>query len=307
MKHAPLWKVSIRVTAEAEEIATALLEKCFGQPASVYVDARTGWRTASVYLGRRPTGRDAARRAWREMTQGVNRGKPPALALRVERLPAENWADSWKRHFQPFTVGAALLIKPSWSRRRPRRGQAALVLDPGLSFGTGRHPTTRFCLEQLAEDCGRRPGGSFLDAGTGSGILAIAAAKLGYRRIEALDFDPDAVRVARANARANGVARRIRFSRADLTKLPARAPRQFDLVCANLTHDLLLAEQRRLLARLAPGGRLVLAGVLRSQFPAVRRAYRAAGMRLAAQARMGEWHSAAFTRTGADIASGGVR
>ena len=144
-----------------------------------------------------------------------------------------------------------------------------VVLDPGLSFGTGQHPTTAFCLRQLVAR--RRPGEaqSCLDIGTGSGILAIAAAKLGYAPVDAFDFDPEAVRIARANARRNGVAARIRFSRQDLTKLPRRSARKYSLVCANLISSLLLAERERILARLQPDGVLVVAGILKEEFAQV--------------------------------------
>ena len=140
------------------------------------------------------------------------------------------------------------------------------MLDPGLSFGTGHHPTTAFCLRQLA--AGRRPGEAraCLDVGTGSGILAIAAAKLGYAPVDAFDFDPQAVAVARANAQRNGVAARIRFWRQDLTRLPVPRPRKYFLICANLVSNLLLTERERILARLRQDGVLVVAGILNGEF-----------------------------------------
>jgi ribosomal protein L11 methyltransferase len=177
---------------------------------------------------------------------------------------------------------------------RPSRGQAVVVLDPGLSFGTGQHPTTRFCLEQLV--AARKEGNiqSFLDIGTGSGILAIAAAKLGYQPIEAFDFDLDAVRIAQGNARQNGVLREVHLTRKDLTRLPPGSRRQFNIICANLVYDLLLTEQRRILGRLKPGGTLVMAGILSCQFRAVRRVYESAGLKLKARQTENEWESGAF-------------
>jgi ribosomal protein L11 methyltransferase len=172
-----------------------------------------------------------------------------------------------------------------------------IELDPGLSFGTGQHPTTVFCLEELVTR--RVPGErqSFLDLGTGSGILAIAAAKLGYSPVEACDFDPDALRTARANARENGVAQRIRFGTADVSKLPARAARSYDVVCANLISNLLVAARKRILARVAPGGALVLAGILATEFDEVRRVYESAGLRMLASATRNEWRSVSFSNT----------
>ena len=141
----------------------------------------------------------------------------------IKKLRRENWAESWKRHFKPMEIGGALLIKPGWSRRRARPGQRVVVLDPGLSFGTGHHATTAFAWNNWppAAAPARQ---SFLDMGTGSGILAIAAAKLGYSPVQAFDFDPEAIRVSRANARRETACKnRVRPRRQDLTRLPARA------------------------------------------------------------------------------------
>src|SRR5205814_9828492 len=111
--------------------------------------------------------------------------------IKLERVRSQDWSESWKRHFKPLEIGRELLIRPSWSKRRAHKDQAVVVLDPGLSFGTGQHPTTAFCLRQLATR--RIPGQaqSFLDIGTGSGILAISAARLGYGPIRAIDSDSE--------------------------------------------------------------------------------------------------------------------
>jgi ribosomal protein L11 methyltransferase len=212
----------------------------------------------------------------------------------LKKIRREEWAESWKRHFKPLLIGSALLIKPSWSRRRPQQGQAVVVLDPGLSFGTGRHPTTAFCLRQLVALF--RPGEapSCLDIGSGSGILAIAAAKLGYRPVAALDSDPDSIRTARDNARRNGVSAGIRFLRQDLTKLPRRNMRKYSVVCANLVSNLLVAERERILACLRPDGALIAAGILKTEFEQVREAFEGAGMKLTTSRSQDEWRSGAF-------------
>jgi len=291
-----LWRISVTATPETEDAVSELLGSTFAQPVSSYTDAETRVTAASVYL------RDKA---------GWSRDNRAALALGLERIAASgldlgpgrvsakrirrtDWAESWKRHFRPMTIGSALLLKPGWSRRRPRKGQAVVVLDPGLSFGTGRHPTTAFCLRQLVAR--RRPGEaqSCLDVGTGSGILAIAAAKLGYAPVHAFDCDPQAVLVARANARRNRVSAQIRFRQQDLTSLPRRAERQYSLICANLVSPLLLAQRSRLLARLPADGVLVAAGVLNEEFAQVQRVLSRAGLRLLAGRTEGEWRSGAF-------------
>ena len=130
--------------------------------------------------------------------------------------------------------------------------------------------------------------------GTGSGILAIAAAKLGYSPVCAFDFDPEAVRVARANARANGVQKKLRIARADVTKLPIHPVRQYDLICANLVSTLLISERRRVVAQLNRGGTLVLAGILKSEFSQVQKVFAEFGLKLAAKKTEKEWCSGSF-------------
>lgn len=220
----------------------------------------------------------------------------PVGPLRTRRLPARRWAEAWKAHFQPFTIGSALLIRPSWSHRRPRRGMRLIEIDPGLSFGTGQHPTTRFCLDQLL-NC-RQPGHrqSCLDLGTGSGLLAIAAAKLGYQKVLAVDIDPVSVTVARRNARRNRVSNRLRIRRGDVRALSFRPASAYDVVCANLLTELLLQQRKRIAAAVRRGGVLILAGILRDEMPAVIEAYQSVGFRLVRSRCQREWRSGCFRR-----------
>ena len=301
MKHRTLWKVSVTTTVEAEDAVAEMLFRVFGTAASTYTDAETRATTVAVFCERRPSQLETKRIALRA---GLCKIKVCGLdiglgRIRVQEIPREDWAESWKRHFQPIEIGEALLIKPSWSKRRASPSQAVVVLDPGLSFGTGQHPTTAFCLWELAR--ARRRAGesplSFLDIGTGSGILAIAAARLGYAPVHAFDFDPEAVRVARTNAKENGVSSKIRITRADLTRLPRHGERPYDVVCANLIANLLIAERGRILARVRPGGVLVLAGILKREFTEVRRAFEAAGWRLTRSKAQREWRSGTYLRS----------
>lgn len=296
MKRQTLWKISIRTTPEAEDAVAELLGRVFRLPASIHTDARTGKTTTSVFspVGPNKLANDLVefRKAFAEFkTFGLAAGSG---RIRVERIRRENWAESWKRHFKPIEVGDNLLVKPSWSSRKAKHGQAVVILDPGLSFGTGQHATTWFCLREVAR-C-RQPGKlqSFLDIGTGSGILAIAAAKLGYQPVEAFDFDPESVRVALANARRNRVAAKMRIFSQDLIRLPIRAANKFDAVCANLISTLLIAERRRIVSRLKPGGVLVLAGILAKEFTEVRRAFEGEGLKWVGSRREREWTSGSF-------------
>ena len=294
-----MWQVSISTTAQGEEAVACFLEREFQKPASIYCDEATGARTVTIHPRRLPRPVQALRARLRG---GLRQLKDCGLdigpaRIAIQPLPRRNWAESWKRHFKPVDIGRFLLIKPAWSRRRPRRGQQVVILDPGLSFGTGHHPTTLFCLQQLAL-C-RRPGQrqSFLDIGSGSGILAIAAAKLGYTWVEAFDHDPVAVRVSRQNAKKNQVEHRVWPRRQDLTTLQEGGsgnPRRYDVICANLARDLLLKEMGKICARLNPGGKLIVAGILRRQFGEVAKVLR--GFNLTLQVSMDDkyWKSGQF-------------
>jgi ribosomal protein L11 methyltransferase len=299
----PLWRISIATTPEAENAVTEMLVAALSRAAASYLNAETGVSMVTVYCEARP-----AAGVRKTIVAGVAQIKRCGLKagpgkITIAKVPREDWAESWKRHFKPVEIGDALLVKPSWSKRRPRKNQAVVILDPGLSFGTGQHPTTAFCLHQIvAAVCDRRirrsqsaaTAKSFLDIGTGSGILAIAAAKLGYGPIHAFDFDANAIQIARVNARRNSVAGKIHFWHGDVAKLPPRPLRKYDLICANLISDLLIAERRRIAAQLNHGGTLVLAGILESEFLEVQAAFEKLRLKLILSKTEKEWRSGSF-------------
>jgi ribosomal protein L11 methyltransferase len=294
MRSKPLWQVSVEMSAEAEEAVVELLGLVFNLPAAVYINEETKVTIASVYCNHRAEFTNEKRNA---LAKGLRRIRASGLSLgagkiSTGRVAREDWAESWKRHFKAIEIGPRLLVKPGWVRRQPRKGQAVVVLDPGLSFGTGNHPTTAFCLRALTKF--RKPGQrqAFLDIGTGSGILAIAAAKLGYAPVRAMDFDAEAVRVARENARRNRV--RFEITRQDITKLPAVGREKYDFICANLISNLLVAEMKRITGRLRAGGALALAGILKEEFSQIEMACERAGLRLKHARTEGEWRSGVF-------------
>ena len=301
----PIWKVSISTTIEAEDAVTELLYGVFEVPVSSYTDVETGEVTVATYLldgVLKKRQRAAAVQDANALRQGLK--QIAACGLKIgsgkvsfEKVKREDYAESWKRHFKAIEIGSTLLIKPSWVKRPPKKGQAVIVLDPGLSFGTGQHATTSFCLHQLASRLShntQHATRSFLDVGCGSGILAIAAAKLGYAPVDAFDFDPEAVRIARENARKNRVLRKIHISRRDVTRLTPRSQKKYDFICANLISTLLIGERARILARLKPDGVLVVAGILNNEFHLVQRAYEGAGLTLIASRVEKEWRSGTF-------------
>jgi ribosomal protein L11 methyltransferase len=205
----------------------------------------------------------------------------PIAEPTVRRVEAQDWATAWRQHFTPQAIGP-FLIAPSWCEVQPGPDQHLIRLDPGMAFGTGLHPSTRLCLLALAEAVA--PGDAVLDVGTGSGILAIAAARLGAAPVVALDIDPQAVAIALANAAANGVTLAPVAGR-----LEDQPPAGFDLVLANLLAPTLVTLAPSLAERTRAGGTLVASGVLSEQAEAVGAALGAAGFRLAATPESGDW------------------
>jgi ribosomal protein L11 methyltransferase len=199
----------------------------------------------------------------------VERALARIVGARVEPAPVPDldWVSRFRREFRAFEVGA-FRIAPPWDRS-DHVGRNLLRIEPGRAFGTGTHETTRLCLRALERLAARRPLGRVLDIGTGSGILAVAAARLGAERVVALDVDPAAVEAAGAAARLNRAS--ILLVRAD--GAACLAPARFDVVLANLTAPLLVERAREIAARRTPGGGVVLAGLLCEQLGEVREAW----------------------------------
>jgi ribosomal protein L11 methyltransferase len=180
----------------------------------------------------------------------------------TREIADEDWVRKTQAQFPPIEIGARLWVGPTW--HEPPPGRAAVRLDPGLAFGTGTHPTTRLVLSFLEQRV--RGGERLLDYGCGSGILAIAAAKLGAARVDGVDVDPQAVDTAAANARANGVALRAALPE-------GLAPESYDIVVSNILAQPLVILAPLLTGRTAPGGQLALSGILESQAAEVAAAY----------------------------------
>ena len=221
-----------------------------------------------------------------------------AWSASLKELPREDWAESWKRFFRTRRVSPRIVVRPSWQPARSGPGDCVIAMDPGMSFGTGQHATTRGCLRLLDAGAPRPGTASFLDIGCGSGILAIAAAKLGFREIAAIDNDPAAIRCARANARANGVSGAIAFRVADFRR--RRARRAYDVVAANLLGPLLVEGAAALVRTLSrrPAARLIASGLLAGQEAEVRRAFAACGLHPRDRVAQGGWVTLAFSRNG---------
>ncbi len=198
----------------------------------------------------------------------------PVGPLQVRRLEERDWANAWREHFTTLQVSERFLVVPSWKEAEVAPGQIVLHLDPGMAFGTGLHPTTRLCLRALEKHL--RPGMRVLDLGTGSGILAIAAARLGSGPVLALDVDPLAVRTARENARRNRVQEQVVVEQGTLQ--PRAGP--FDLILANLLAPTLQDLAALLASSLTERGILIASGVLEHQSEQISRSLEAQGLYL---------------------------
>ena len=212
-------------------------------------------------------------------------GLRPVGPLRVRTVDDTDWIDAWKRHYVAQRIGRVVIV-PSWAEEDLRPGEVAITLDPGMAFGTGLHPTTRGCLEllQAVEPVPDR----VLDVGCGSGILALAALRLGAASAVGIDTDALAVTAARENAERNGLA--DRFEAREGT-LPATADERYPLVLANLVAVVLVELAVPLAAHLAPGGTLLASGIIEPRASEVEDAMRAAGLSVAERRLDGEWVS----------------
>jgi ribosomal protein L11 methyltransferase len=225
----------------------------------------------------------------------------PIGELRIGAVHEEDWATAWREHFPVMRLGRRIVIKPTWREFERSADDVVIALDPGMAFGTGLHPTTRLCLVGLERwsDAGLLEGASTLDLGSGSGILAVGAALLGARPVQAIDTDPVAVESTLENAARNDVS-----VAASQGSLPIEAG-PFDLVFANLVASLLVDLAAELALTVRPGdgtrgssGRLLASGIFVDREPEVRRAFAAAGLRIVSRDQETDWVALDVERPG---------
>jgi len=213
----------------------------------------------------------------------------PGARMQLEPVPDEDWSVAWRAHVRSTRVGR-LWVGPPWET--PPADAVSLHIEPKMAFGTGDHPTTALCLAAVDAYLASHPGATVLDVGTGSGVLALAARRLGADRVVGVDTDQVSVALARENAAANRVEG-VELSATALAGVPGR----FDLVLANILANTLIELAPELAAH--TGDRLVLAGVLGAQAQEVARAFEAQGLEPAGTARQGDWVRLEFRRPGA--------
>ena len=233
-----------------------------------------------------------ARRALRRRLAALplSGGLPRLRYSALGEADLARWADAWKERFTTFRVGERLVVRPSWEPLDARAEDLVVTLDPGRAFGTGQHETTRLCLRALEQYL--RPGAAVLDVGTGSGILALAAARLGAERVRALDTDATAVAVARENVERNGLGGRVEVTDGSLGPewpWPHEPRGRFDLVLANISSAAVIELLPAAAAALRPQGLLVASGFLGERAGEVEAASAAAGLVTREVVHDGEW------------------
>ena len=206
------------------------------------------------------------------------------LTLDMQNVADEDWSENWKKYYKPFRIGTHLVVKPTWEAYTPQPEDLVIELDPGMAFGTGTHETTNMCMQLLEKYY--QDGMRVMDVGTGSGILAIAAARLGAKNVLAIDIDPDAVKVARENVALNGVQDAVRVVVGDLCKSEAMP---CELAVANIVADAICMLAGPLTRHLEKGGLLICSGIIREREQDVLDAARAAGYAVADRIEKGEW------------------
>jgi ribosomal protein L11 methyltransferase len=210
------------------------------------------------------------------------------------RIPQAEWATEWKKYFKPFTLTASIVIRPSWEDYVAKPGETVVTLDPGMAFGTGQHDTTRFCAELLSSLKSTHPQlNSLIDVGCGSGILSIIAKKIGYGSVTGIDNDPAAIETAEENLARNPDAERIAFHRTD-GALQAPYLAASDVVVANIIAEALCDLKPDLSALVAPGGFLVLSGILPQREDMVKTAF--VELSLVDERKSPDWHAYVYRR-----------
>jgi ribosomal protein L11 methyltransferase len=246
-------------------------------------------RLVAYFPGRLPI--RPIRKKIRAYVSQLCRNQRSSFTLSQKRVVDPGWGEAWKEYFKPLRISPHFVVKPPWEPYRPKQKDVVIEIDPGMAFGTGSHPTTRMCLQILEEVIQNGANvRSVLDVGTGSGILAIAARKMGVKHIVAIDIDPVAIKGARENAALNKVNTGIHFRIGS----PEGVRRTFDLVLANLLPQELLGLVPDLARRVAPGGAVIVSGFLRKQKGEIVKAMEKERLEIQDSRAFKGWHSFVF-------------
>lgn len=281
IRNSSWWLVTVDVSRDAEEEASALLFE-LGSTGIITLEESSESLKLGAYFNELANA-DEIKRSIEAAFNGAARGDA-LIGCAVSAVPDQDWMQKWKEGFEAVEIGDRLVVAPSW--KLPGKGERRVVIqiDPGMAFGTGTHETTRLCLEAIEREW---RGGSLLDVGTGTGILAIAAALLAPgSRVVAIDVDPQAIGVARENIAINGVSTSVELVEGQPLN---HSGQSFDVVVANLTAEVIVALMDDLAGCLASAGLMILSGILSELAEDVQRSLVASGFTVTERHQAGEW------------------
>ncbi|PYT02160.1 MAG: 50S ribosomal protein L11 methyltransferase [Acidobacteria bacterium] len=281
IRNSSWWLVTVDVSRDAEEEASALLFE-LGSTGIITLEESSESLKLGAYFNEMANA-DEIKRSFEAVFKRAGRGDA-LIGCAISAVPDQDWMQKWKEGFEAVEIGDRLVVAPSW--KLPGKGERRVVIqiDPGMAFGTGTHETTRLCLEAIEREW---QGGSLLDVGTGTGILAIAAALLAPgSQVVAIDVDPQAIGVARENIAINGVSTSVEL----LEGQPLNhAGQSFDVVVANLTAEVIVALMDDLAGCLASKGLMILSGILSELAEDVAHSLVASGFTVTERREAGEW------------------
>lgn len=220
------------------------------------------------------------------------------LEYEMKNVKEEDWANNWKQYFKPLCIGEKLLIKPSWEKADPNEKRKILEIDPAASFGTGQHNTTQLCLELVEKNLS--DGDSILDLGCGSGILSIGALLLGAKKATAVDIDENSVRIAKENAEKNNIPKECYTAYCgniiDDDTLKNKIGTGYDLLCANIVADVLIAMSQSFSGFVRDGGTLIVSGIIENRKDEVLETIKSQGFKLCEVCQKDDWVAASFKK-----------
>jgi ribosomal protein L11 methyltransferase len=294
----PQWvEISMRVDGEAAETIAQELQKWCHQGVSIeqadieegkWDDGDTPPVNALIVRGYFSNDSDAEEKRYQiERALGFYNMMLPMPKPEWKVVADEDWADAWKKHYQPVRLGQRILVRPLWVEVEAQENDIMIALDPGMAFGTGTHPTTQLCLEALERQVSASI--DVLDLGCGSGILSIAAAKLGAGKVIAVDIDQLAVDATIENAEVNGVAEKIHAYQGSLETVITSA-RRFDLVVVNILAKIIIEMcDQHLGDTVRPGGKAIFSGIIAEQTEAIEAALRKTGLEPTGRYQQTDW------------------